>query len=299
MIAMGAWLPGSRLPAVRQLEAEWSVNRQTILKAYRSLAASGLVDHKPNGSYYIAEQGPKGDFSQDRIELENLYEEILQKIRDETDMSSLAVLRILARMAESRQREKPEVAFVECSRSQAEDHAREITERLSLPVLALALDEIRGKRMRIPSHVKVVFTTSFHTDELKDIEQGGTQAVALPIEISPDLLTEIAGREKDIVFLETDSELAHRTSKDAVWMMGIKDPRVEVATDIADFLDSHLKPPKADLSVTLFLIPQKEWEHLDAKWQEHRSVRSITCRLSAPAWQIISDTLRIPFGSVI
>jgi hypothetical protein len=45
------------------------------------------------------------------------------------------------------------------------------------------------------------------------------------------------------------------------------------------------------------MIPQKEWEALDPGLQDHPQVRAISCRLSDPAWQIIADTLRIPFGT--
>lgn len=296
MIAMGKWLPGSRLPAVRQLESQWAVNRQTILKAYRSLADRGLVYHKPNGSYYVAEQGSRRDFTRDRIELKHLYEETLRKIRSETDMSSLHVLRMLVRMAEAQIGEKPEVAFVECSRTQAADHAGEITERLQLPVIPLALDEIRGKHMRMPSHVKAVFTTSFHVDELRGLERDGTLVTALPIEISPDLLAELAGGDREVVFLESEPIMAHRTARDAVWMMGIEAPRIEVTSDMAAFLDDHLKSQGAEPFTSLFLIPQKEWERLGTEWREHPAVRPISCRLTDAAWPIVGDALRIPFG---
>jgi DNA-binding transcriptional regulator YhcF (GntR family) len=296
MIAMGKWRPGSRLPAVRQVESEWSVNRQTVLKAYRALAARGLVFHRPNGSYYVAEQGPGAEFGRDRVELENLYEEILVKIRDETDMSPLGVLRMLARMAESKMRESPEIAFVECSNSQATDHAREITERLNVPVLPLVLGEIRGKRIRIPSPVSVLFTTSFHVDEVKGLKKSGAVVVALPIEISSELLSEVKHHRGKVLFLESDRDLARRTAADAIWMMGIENPIVEVTSDIGGFLDSHINTQGSDSSGTLFLIPQKEWEHLDVRWQEHTSVKPISCTLAESAWQIITSTLRIPFG---
>jgi DNA-binding transcriptional regulator YhcF (GntR family) len=296
MIAMGKWPPGSRLPAVRQLETQWAVNRQTILKAYRMLTGRGLVHHKPSGSYYVAEQWPRRDFTRDRIELEHLYRETLRKIASETDMSPLPVLRMLVRMAEAEISEKPEVAFVECSRAQAADHAGEITERLHVPVIPLALDEIRGKRMRVPSHVKVVFTTSFHADELRGLERDGAVVAALPIEISPDLLAQLARGDREAIFLESDPALAHRTAKDAVWMMDIEAPHLEVTSDIAAFLDDRLKSPRAEPSTPLFLVPQKEWERLDTRWREHPSVRPISCKLTDAAWPIIGDTLRIPFG---
>lgn len=299
MIAMGKWAPGARLPSVRQLEAEWSVNRLTVLKAYRSLAARGLVYHKPNGSYYVAEQLPKRDFVRDRIEIENLHAEITRTIRSETDLSPVGVLRTLAKITESDLGEHPEVAFVECSKAQAADHAREILERLHIPIAPLTLEEIRGKRLRLPPHVKTVLTTSFHLDELVSLRAEGIEVVALPIEIAPELLAELESIGRQVVFLEPDTDLARRTATDAVWMMGIESPRVEVVSEIGDFLDDYFESSKADSADTLFLIPQKEWRHLDPRWHGHYAVRAISCRLCEAAWPIVGDVLRIPFGASV
>lgn len=298
-IAMGRWIAGSKLPSVRRLEAEWSVNRITILKAYNSLVVQGLVDHKPNGSYYVAQQCPKRNFTRDRIELENLYKKIAEKIRKETDLSPLGVFRVLVRIAESELTENPEIAFVECSRSQAVGHAQEITEKLQVPVLPLSLDEIQGKKTRLPSSVRVVFTTSFHIDELGNLRKNGTEVVALPIEISRTLLSEIADQQKEVVFLESNEALAQRTTKDAIWMMGIKDPKVEITPVIDAYLSAYAESNKDKLQNILFLIPQKEWEDLEAKWGGHAFVKPIICTLNEAAWPLIVKTLRVPFGACI
>lgn len=300
MIAMEKWPPGARLPSVRQLEAEWSVNRLTVLKAYGSLTVRGLVYHKPNGSYYVTEQQPERGFARDRIEIENLHAEITRKIRGETDLSPVGVLRMLAKITEFDLREHPEAAFVECSKAQAADHAREILERLHIPVAPLTLEEIGGKKLRLPPHVKTVLTTSFHLDELVSLRAEGIEVIALPIEIAPELRAELESIGRQIVFLESDTHLlAGRTATDAVWMMGIENPMVEVVSEIGDFLDDYFESSKADSANTLFLVPQKEWGHLDPKWHGHFAVRAISCRLCEAAWPIVGDVLRIPFGASV
>jgi DNA-binding transcriptional regulator YhcF (GntR family) len=303
MIAMGKWPPGAKLPAVRHLESDWSVNRLTVLKAYRMLAAHGLVRHEPNGSFYVAEQGSGRDFGRDRIVLGNLYQKVIETIRSETDLLPLEVLRMFARIAESRMRENPEIAFVECSRLQAADHAEEIMVKLGLPVLPLSLNEIRGEKITVPSRIKVVLTTSFHIDELACLRDEGIEVVALPIEIIPELLTQVADSGREVVFLESDEDLAHRTRKDALWMMNLKEPHVEVVEHIATFLGTALGPfaqsSGASPADTLFLVPQKVWEELDPDLRQLNSVRPISCRLSDSAWQLVAGALRIPFGVAV
>lgn len=298
-IAMGKWPPGTKLPAVRRLEKEWSVNRLTILKAYNALADRGLVDHRPNGSYYVAEAGFRRNFTADRIELDALYRAVHARITRQTELSPLGVLRALVRIAESELSENPDVAFVECSRSQAADHAREIAERLHIPVLPLTLDDIRGKKMRLPPSVRTVFTTSFHVDELADLRDDGTEVVALPIELSPGILSTIERRRREVVFLETDENFARRTARDAIWMAGIDRPHVEVAPDFDRFLSAKLDAPEPEEADILFLVPQKEWEVLPAKWRGHPSVTPITCVLNDAAWALIVEGLKIPFGESI
>lgn len=62
-----------------------------------------------------------------------------------------------------------ECAFVERTAIQAEGDAREISERLSMPVPAFKTVEISGKHLRIPTHVKTVPTSHFHIEELKPL----------------------------------------------------------------------------------------------------------------------------------
>ena len=296
MIAMGKWPPGTRLPSVRSLESRWSVNRLTVLKAYGMLAARGLVDHKPNGSFYVADVPRGRDFTRDRMVLENLYEEVMAGIREETDLSPQGVLNMLARIGESKAREAPEAAFVECSRSQAADHAGEIEARLGVPVLPLSLDEVRGKKMAVPSHVRLVFTTSFHVDEIQPLKERGAEVVALPIEISPELLEDLSAAA-EVTFVETAGDLARRTRKDAMYMMGIENPRVEIVPDIGEFLSANLRPGGGTRADHIYLVPQKEWERLDRGLKDHPQARAIECRLSDSAWGTVAAALRLPFGA--
>ena len=296
MIAMGTWLPGRKLPAVRRVEEEWSLNRQTILKAYNTLAQMGLVEHRPNAGYYVVEHEANRGLIRDRIELERVFEKALRTIEAETGLFPLAVFRHLAEMAESKMAERPEVAFVECSRSQAVDHAGEIEERLGIPILPLSLDDIRGERFRLPPHVRIVLTTSFHIDELKHLEDEGYRVRFVPIRMSTDLLEEMASREEPAVFLESSDAMAFRTSNDATWMLGIDDPKVEVADDIGGFLRSRIEAGGGAQHGTLFIVAQKEWERLDADLKRLPFVRPITCQLSESAWPIVYEALRIPFG---
>lgn len=54
-ILTGAWEPGARIPSVRELAVLMNVNTHTILKAYESLQAGGILEVRRGMGYYLGE----------------------------------------------------------------------------------------------------------------------------------------------------------------------------------------------------------------------------------------------------
>ena len=297
MIATGKWPPGAKLPSLRQAEHEWGVHRLTILKAYGQLSRKGFLEARPKSGYYVSAGRQSPDMNRDRLELEQIYTRIHKIIQKETDLFPLAVIRSLAQMAEIRNSEHPECAFVECSKSQAEGHAREISNAFDIPVLALSIDEISGKRWRIPSEVRIIITTYFHWEELSGLSDPPKRTlVSVPIEISPEVLREISSSTGETIFLETEQGLAERTSNDANWMMNIKSARVEVAADIEEKIGQHLGARTGKKSMPKILLSQKIWENIGENWKGHENVYPITCKISDAAWPRLEKLMKLPFG---
>jgi len=58
-IASGVLQPGDRLPAVRELALELTINPNTVARAYRELERAGLIDTTPGrGTFVKAAQAP-------------------------------------------------------------------------------------------------------------------------------------------------------------------------------------------------------------------------------------------------
>ena len=57
--ALGAMLPGERLPSVRSLAQELGVNPNTVQKAYQLLERDGLIVSAPGKGSFLADQGGK------------------------------------------------------------------------------------------------------------------------------------------------------------------------------------------------------------------------------------------------
>ena len=55
LILIGALEPGSRMPSVRQLAMELSINPNTIQRAYRELEAEGCIISLPGKGSFVAD----------------------------------------------------------------------------------------------------------------------------------------------------------------------------------------------------------------------------------------------------
>jgi GntR family transcriptional regulator len=71
--ASRALTPGERLPSVRALAAELTVNQNTILRVYERLTAEGLLERRHGDGTFVADSIPTGQMKAQR---QRLREEI-------------------------------------------------------------------------------------------------------------------------------------------------------------------------------------------------------------------------------
>jgi DNA-binding transcriptional MocR family regulator len=88
-IAAGTYPPGSRIPSVRGLHADWKVSINTVLEAYRELERRGLVLPQPRSGYVVAPrrvdrepQESKPDPGPTGISIRDLVLRVLRDSRD-------------------------------------------------------------------------------------------------------------------------------------------------------------------------------------------------------------------------
>ena len=58
--ASGTLCPGDRLPSVRQLAKDLTVNQNTVLRVYEKLTAEGLLERRHGDGTYVADSLPPG-----------------------------------------------------------------------------------------------------------------------------------------------------------------------------------------------------------------------------------------------
>lgn len=93
-ILEGELKPGDRVPSVRDLAAEFEVNRNTVMRTYTNLQEAGIFDNKRGIGFFIAENAVELVREGEKMEFYNhdLHEFIL-KIKllklTQTDLTDL------------------------------------------------------------------------------------------------------------------------------------------------------------------------------------------------------------------
>jgi GntR family transcriptional regulator len=78
-IATGSLGPGDRLPTVRQLSVDLSVNPNTVSRAYNELELTGLVETHMGSGTYIGDKRVERDEVEQRRMLEQICQEFLSR----------------------------------------------------------------------------------------------------------------------------------------------------------------------------------------------------------------------------
>jgi DNA-binding transcriptional regulator YhcF (GntR family) len=136
-IAVGELTAHDRLPPVRSAAREWGVNLHTVRRAYRELAEEGLVRVRgAHGTEVAARQGG----SAPGADLEAFLGSWLGAARAQFGLTRIQVGQLLLKHAAAGSR--PTVHVLECSREQAEGHARELMGAWRVAARPLVLAEV-------------------------------------------------------------------------------------------------------------------------------------------------------------
>jgi len=300
MIGCGKWPAGTRLPSIRNAEREWGVNRIAIQQAYKKLASQGIAVSKPNSGYYVTGQESIHRISNHRVELESLYQAFSDTIGKTTGLAPLPVFRYLAKLAQIRDKEAPMCAFVECTLTQAEAHAREITDRLGLSVMPMTIADIAGKQHRIPRHIGILLTTYFHSTQLMPLGKSGRlEVVTVPIEVSPQLIDLAKYSRNVLILLEKEQQTARTVAEDAGRILGCPPLEIKITNDIHSTLIDVLESPRSpEVPAPFVLVSPHEWGSIDRRWRDHPNVQLVPFRIREEAWDLIADVLGMPLGAL-
>jgi GntR family transcriptional regulator len=78
-IARGELEPGDRLPTVRQLAVDLSVNPNTVVRAYRELEIAGVLDTQQGSGTFVGKDRPEIDTLEQQRMLDQILTELLAR----------------------------------------------------------------------------------------------------------------------------------------------------------------------------------------------------------------------------
>lgn len=58
-ISSGEWIPGGRIPAVKELSVAMTVNPRTVMRAYEELSDLGIIFQRRGLGFFVSEDAPK------------------------------------------------------------------------------------------------------------------------------------------------------------------------------------------------------------------------------------------------
>src|SRR5215207_7097875 len=153
-IVSGVYEPGQQLPSCEQLAAEVGANKNTVSKAYRSLAERGYLRTRAGSGTFVERRPARGGSEQAITDIANLLALVVQ----EAKMAGLQRQQFASLIDETVARFydpiRPRVGFIDCNRLDATTLSRDLQVALSHPVEPLLIDEVVAR----PAH----FMTTYH-----------------------------------------------------------------------------------------------------------------------------------------
>ncbi len=98
-IATGAVAPGDRLPTVRQLAVDLSINPNTVSRAYTELELTGLVETHMGSGTFVGNR----KVEQDEVERRRILDQICQELLSRASSHGFTLEDILENLTQRRQ----------------------------------------------------------------------------------------------------------------------------------------------------------------------------------------------------
>ncbi len=289
--ATGRWQAGDKLPSVRQAELKWSVNRLTVLSAYRHLEASGLIESRSRSGYYVLGGSSLYDLSQYQRELDGLYEQFTRIIEQGSSLLPSVVFKSLAKISGYRVSQAPEIAFMECSHFQAATHAQECEAELKMPVHPAVFTVGSDVMPAMPTSVKYVLTTGFHFQELKQLTK--TQLINVQIELDVKQILTAIPEGVDVCVFERTTPMGESIYADIKQQIPLDNAQLKISqnlnTDLAAYLKQHSKG--------VALLAPRLLDLIDAKFKNNQRVVPINYRIILSEWPKLKQTLNLAINS--
>lgn len=167
-VAMGVFRRGDTLPSIRDVEKQTGINRGLVHKAYLELRKSGLLTLARGKGTVISTEAPPPPPATEKCR--ELSIAVIRKAR-QAGLSPTAFARYLSRHAQEDERQTPFIAYVDREKDDAMKSAEHISELWKVPILGLAIQELKN-RTRNGFELQKVLANYFVRDRVQSLFPG-------------------------------------------------------------------------------------------------------------------------------
>jgi DNA-binding transcriptional regulator YhcF (GntR family) len=202
-IARKEYLPGQQIPTCEALAAELGANKNTVSKAYRSLAERGYLLTRAGFGTFIANRpvrigiddaldGINGllSLAMQEAKLSGLRQEQFRELVNDVVVQGYGLA-------------EPRIAFVDCNRHDATTLSRDLQNALRHPIEPLLIDHVLADPAHYLADYTVLAVNLVHLSALeaglgkRADSGGGAQVLGMYIPVDPDSLTQVARLRAD------------------------------------------------------------------------------------------------------
>jgi GntR family transcriptional regulator len=177
-ITTGNYMPGERLPSVRNLAQEIGSNRNTVHKAYQMLLEMGVIDINASGRRGFSVKNGIQIGKKTRGELlDYFYQQSVNLVWQgmASGISSDEILgQLKAAVGDVYHHREVRLIFFECNQHDAMEMGRSLIDALEVPVEYRVLDDFYSDLTGIIKNYDLIITTYHHLAEITEaIEEHG------------------------------------------------------------------------------------------------------------------------------
>jgi GntR family transcriptional regulator len=196
-IVSGVYEPGQQLPSCEQLASEVGANKNTVSKAYRSLAERGYLSTRAGRGTFVARRPARADSQRALVDVSNLLALVVQ----EAKMAGLQRQQFVSLVDETIARfydpVRPRVGYIECNRLDATTLSRDLQVALSHPVEPLLIDHVLAHPRETMREYHILAINLSHLAAVEQavravVPVGGAEIIGLLVPTDPESLTQVA-----------------------------------------------------------------------------------------------------------
>ena len=196
-IVSGVYEPGQQLPSCERLAGEVGANKNTVSKAYRSLAERGYLHTRAGRGTFVARRPARADSERALVDVSNLLALVVQ----EAKMAGLQRQQFVTLVDETIARfydpVRPRVGYIECNRLDATTLSRDLQVALSHPVEPLLIEDVLAHPRETMRELHILAVNLTHLAAVEQalravVPVGGAEILGLLVPPDPESLTQVA-----------------------------------------------------------------------------------------------------------